>query len=121
MIEEVMGINDNHENDFGHENGSGQSESIVPTVPEGAEASVADFLDFGQSDVVDLDALFDALNIAAEHGSGGMEFIAGSEGGAETLIISGAELTIETMPEGGENLDAHSHGILKSVIVSDES
>ena len=93
------------------------------TVQSSGDASTADlsFLDTSQSGIVDLDALFDALNIAAEKGGNTMEFVAGGPDGGGKLIISGADLTLEVIPAPADDMSHQTADLLKSGIVSDES
>ncbi|TNE38765.1 MAG: hypothetical protein EP348_04520 [Alphaproteobacteria bacterium] len=84
-----------------------------------SETDTLSFLDAGQDGAVDLDALFDALNIAASHDGGAMDYVAHEDGGG-TLIISGTELAVDP-GIGGEDLALQAEHLLKAAIVSDES
>ena len=54
-------------------------------------------LDLDFEEVVDLDALFDALNIAAKDGGASMNF-AETEDGTGVLTVSGQNLNIDVLP-----------------------
>ncbi|MEH6545889.1 MAG: hypothetical protein V7701_05645 [Sneathiella sp.] len=77
-------------------------------------------LDLDLDEVVDLDALFDALNIAAEEGADTMEFTALENGGG-VLTVSGQGIDINAMPSGLDDLNDQSDDLLKTSIISDES
>lgn len=78
-------------------------------------------MDIDDDEMVDLDALFDALNIAVKDGASDMEFVATGEDGGGTLTVSGQALTVDGLPATVDDLDMPSSDLLKSVIVSDES
>ena len=109
-----MAANDKQGDDF-------QQAENAPQLESGKAAADLAFLDIGQNGTVDLDALFDALNIVADNGGGGMEFIAAGDTGGGTLIISGAELTLGAAPAPLEDLAHSVTDLLKSSMVSDES
>lgn len=88
-------------------------------VSEYSETADLAFLELDESGTVDLDALFDALNIAAEETGGSMEFAESSDSGAGTLTLSGAELNLGNV--ASEDLPDATDLLLKSNIVSDES
>ncbi|MEH6526293.1 MAG: hypothetical protein V7723_09485 [Sneathiella sp.] len=77
-------------------------------------------LDLDLDEVVDLDALFDALNIAAEDGADTMEFKALENGGG-VLTVFGQGIDINAMPSGLDDLNDQSDDLLKTNIISDES
>ena len=83
------------------------------------EATDLAFLELDDNGTVDLDALFDALNIAAEENGSGMNFVEGSGEDSGTLTISGAELNLGNV--AAEDLPDATDLLLKSSIVSDES
>ncbi len=103
---------------------SEQNDKILPdedseTVSESAANTDLAFLELDENGTVDLDALFDALNIAAEEGNGAMEFGESGQEGAGTLTISGTDLTLGNV--SSEDLPDATDLYLKSNIVSDES
>ena len=77
------------------------------------------FLEMDQSGAVDLDALFDALNIAAVDGSAAVEFVPGDADGGGTLTIAGSDLILDSVAP--EDLPDATDLLVKSSIVSDES
>ncbi len=88
-------------------------------VSEGSETADLFFLELDESGTVDLDALFDALNIAAEETGGSMEFAKSGDGDTGTLTISGTDLNLGNV--ASEDLPDATDLLLKSSIVSDES
>ncbi|MDF2366140.1 hypothetical protein [Sneathiella sp.] len=88
-------------------------------VSDGSATTDLAFLELEESGTVDLDALFDALNIAAEESGGSMEFVESSDGDAGTLTISGTDLNLGNV--ASEDLPDATDLLLKSSIVSDES
>jgi hypothetical protein len=102
---------------------NGQQDDIGPdvedlaTADETVKAELA-FLDLDSNGTVDLDALFDALNIAASEGNAPIDFIEAGEGGGGRLIISGTDLQIGG---GTEDVSGVADMLTKSNIVSDES
>lgn len=88
-------------------------------VSDGSTTTDLAFLELEESGTVDLDALFDALNIAAEEIGGSMEFVESSDGDAGTLTISGTDLNLGNV--ASEDLPDATDLLLKSSIVSDES
>lgn len=88
-------------------------------VSENSETADLAFLELDESGVVDLDALFDALNIAAEENSGSMDFVEGGDGDFGTLKISGTDLILGNA--ASDDLPDATDLLLKSNIVSDES
>ncbi len=78
-------------------------------------------MDIDDDDMVDLDALFDALNIAVKDGASEIEFVATGEDGSGTLTVSGQALNVDNMPSTVDDLNIQSADLLKTVIVSDES
>ncbi|MCR9214520.1 MAG: hypothetical protein NXI13_12445 [Proteobacteria bacterium] len=78
-------------------------------------------MDIDDDEMVDLDALFDALNIAVKDGADDMEFVTTGKDGSGTLTVSGQALSVDGMPAPVEDLDIQSADLLKTVIVSDES
>tara|TARA_R110002094_G_C4798307_1_gene202783 strand:- start:53 stop:367 length:315 start_codon:yes stop_codon:yes gene_type:complete len=102
---------------------NGQQDDIGPDVEDFAteeetvKAELA-FLDLDSNGTVDLDALFDALNIAASEGNAPIDFIEAGESGGGRLIISGTDLQIGG---GAEDVSGVADMLTKSNIVSDES
>lgn len=88
-------------------------------VSENSEMADLAFLELDESGTVDLDALFDALNIAAEEAGSSMEFAESGDGDTGTLTLSGAELNFGNV--ASEDLPDATDLLLKSNIVSDES
>jgi hypothetical protein len=77
-------------------------------------------LEFDLEEVVDLDALFDALNIAAKDGTDSMNF-AEAEDGTGILTVSGHDLNIDVLSSGLDDLGDQQSDLMKTSIVSDES
>jgi hypothetical protein len=84
-----------------------------------ASPEVFSGLDIIEEDVVDLDALFDALNIAAVDSPDAMEFVATEKGGI--LTIPDQALSVDPISGTIDDFDVQSGDLLKSIIVSDES
>jgi hypothetical protein len=84
-----------------------------------SESADLTFLELDDNGNVDLDALFDALNIAAEENGSTMDFVEGSGETTGTLTVSGAELKLGNV--AAEDLPDATDLLLKSNIVSDES
>lgn len=97
----------------------GQLAEDDQAVSENSESADLAFLELDESGTVDLDALFDALNIAAEENSGAMKFVEGSDGDSTTLTISGTDLILGNVTS--EDLPDATDLLFKSNIVSDES
>ena len=89
-------------------------------IEDDAEQTLPIDLDLDLDEVVDLDALFDALNIAAKDGADSMEFKAHENGGG-VLTVSGHDLDINAMPSGLDDLNDQTDDLLKTNIISDES
>ena len=70
-------------------NNAGQ-ETEETLVQNGVDGTVAAFLELNENGAVDLDALFDALNIATENGGNAVEFTSDDAGTGGTLTISAA-------------------------------
>lgn len=102
----------------GQTDGSGMAEEDQIAQEESANADLT-FLELDQNGTVDLDALFDALNIAAVEGNTPVEFLPDGNEGGGTLLISGSDLTLGTV--ASEDLPDVSDLLLKSSIASDES
>ena len=83
------------------------------------DETVAAFLELDQSGAVDLDALFDALNIATKSGGTAVEFASDDAGNGGTLTISGANISLGSVAP--EDLPDATDMLVKSNIVSDES
>lgn len=86
---------------------------------EGENASVdLAFLDLDANGTVDLDALFDALNIAASEGNAAFDFIQNSTDRGGRLIVSEADLAL-----GGSAEDVSPVGgmFFNNSLLSDES
>ncbi|WP_169570195.1 hypothetical protein [Sneathiella limimaris] len=84
--------------------------------PANTSAAVSGLLIEDQEELVDLDALFDALNIAAEDGVDAMSYIEDSDNG-NTLVIPSDAITTTGLDEIGSNLVDP----IEDRIVSDES
>ncbi len=69
-----------------------------------------------QSDLVDLDALFDALNVVARSGSDAITVV--EDGNSNTTLTVNAELLSSVIVD---DLDDHSAAALKDQVISDES
>jgi len=78
-------------------------------------------MDPDEEEIVDLDALFDALNIAATEEVDAMEFVATDTEGGGILTVSGQALSIDALPSAGDDLDLQTAELLKNTIISDES
>lgn len=89
-------------------------------IEDDAEQTLPIDLDIDLDEMVDLDALFDALNIAAKDGADNMTFTAFEDGGG-ILTVSGKDSEIDVMPSGLDNLNDQSDELLKTNIISDES
>lgn len=89
-------------------------------IEDDAEQTLPIDLDLDLDEVVDLDALFDALNIAAKDSANSMEFTAHENGGG-VLTVSGQDLDINAMPSGLDDLNDQTDDLLKTNIISDES
>ena len=88
-------------------------------VPDKNEVADLAFLELDDNGTVDLDALFDVLNIAAEENGSAMNFVEGSGEESGTLTISGTELNLGNV--AAEDLPDATDLLLKNSIVSDES
>ncbi len=99
-------------------NNAGQ-ETEETLVQNGVDGTVAAFLELNENGAVDLDALFDALNIATENGGNAVEFTSDDAGTGGTLTISAAGLSLGSVAP--EDLPDATDMLVKSNIVSDES
>ncbi|MCF8466663.1 MAG: hypothetical protein K9G33_04620 [Sneathiella sp.] len=109
-----MAVNDKQDDGF-------QQAESTPYLEDGKAAADLAFLDIDHNGSIDLAALFDALNIVADNGSGAMDFVMTEGNGDGKLIISGSELALGVAPAPIDDLIHPSDGLLKSNIVSDES
>ncbi|PHQ68547.1 MAG: hypothetical protein COB93_10395 [Sneathiella sp.] len=78
-------------------------------------------MDLDEEEIVDLDALFDALNIAAKDAPDALEFVLTGNDGGGVLTVSGQALGLDTLPSAPDNIDIQTADLLKAGIVSDES
>lgn len=92
----------------------------LPLVRAEDDAAAVDlaFLDLDATDVVDLDALFDALNIAANETTTAIDFIQNDADRGGRLIVSDADLGVGG---GAEDVSAVADMLFKSNIAADES
>ena len=88
-------------------------------VKNDTDETVAAFLELDENGAVDLDALFDALNIATENGGNAVEFTSDDSGAGGTLAISAADLSLGSVAP--EDLPDATDMLVKGNIVSDES
>ncbi|MEX1035231.1 MAG: hypothetical protein WDZ54_04705 [Sneathiella sp.] len=89
------------------------------SVHNDADETNAAFLELDGNGAIDLDALFDALNIATDGGNNSVEFTAGGPEKGGTLTISGSDLTLGSVAP--EDLPDATDMLIKSSIISDES
>ena len=89
-------------------------------IEDDAEQTLPIDLDIDLDELVDLDALFDALNIAAKDGTDNMTFTELEDGGG-ILTVSGQDTDVNVLPSGLDELSDQSNELLKTNIVSDES
>lgn len=73
-----------------------------------------------QNELVDLDALFDALNVAAKDGVDAMSYIEDSDSGS-VLVVTNEALAKAGIAASVEDLGHTSDDIMKDQIISDES
>ena len=79
-----------------------------------------EFMVDDENELVDLDALFDALNVAANEGVDAMSYIEGDETGV-VLTVTNEALAKAGVNSSFEDLGSSSDDGLKDQVISDES
>lgn len=105
-------------------------ESLLRAAEKGltAEQSIAsddrmesvEFMVDDQNELVDLDALFDALNVAANEGVDAMSYIEGEDVGS-VLTVTNEALAKAGVSSSFEDLGSSSDDLHKEQVTSDES
>ncbi len=109
---------------------SREVEEILRAASDGADDAVqtvalsdigsVDFMIDDQNELVDLDALFDALNVAAKDGVDAMSYIEDQTAGT-ILTVTNEALTIAGVSSSIEDLGSSSSDLTKDIVISDES
>ncbi len=109
---------------------SREVEEILRAASDGADDAVqtvalsdigsVDFMIDDQNELVDLDALFDALNVAAKDGVDAMSYIEDQTAGT-ILTVTNEALTIAGVSSSIEDLGSGSSDLTKDIVISDES
>ncbi len=109
---------------------SREVEEILRAASDGADDAVqtvalsdigsVDFMIDDQNELVDLDALFDALNVAAKDGVDAMGYIEDQTAGT-ILTVTNEALTIAGVSSSIEDLGSSSSDLTKDIAISDES
>jgi len=89
-------------------------------VASGGTMESIEFMVEDQNELVDLDALFDALNVAANEGVDAMSFIEG-EGAGSVLTVTNEALAKAGVSSSFEDLGTSSEDLNKDYMISDES
>ena len=95
----------------------------LPPIDVIASADIIESVEFmvdDQNELVDLDALFDALNVAANEGVDAMSYIEGDEAGV-VLTVTNEALAKAGVNSSFEDLGSSPEDVLIEQVISDES
>ncbi|MEH6402164.1 MAG: hypothetical protein V7750_02250 [Sneathiella sp.] len=85
------------------------------------EAYDVGFMMDDQDELVDLDSLFDALNIAAEEGVDAIGYVSGSEGSSGVLTVTNEALAAAGVSASMDDVNAVADHGRADPVISDES
>ena len=80
-----------------------------------------EFMEKDHEEAVDLDALFDAMNIAAKEGVDAMDIIIDGDGQGGLLTVHHKAFASEEIQETVDNMNAGDIETFQNFIISDES